>query len=111
MKELITKQELFVRDTDGNIIISEQAVEKIRAVEVQHKEFEKQYKKLKATILSGMEEYGIKKFDSDELLITYVEPTERVGIDNDKLWSEYKDIAFKCQKDIQVKSSVRITVR
>ena len=43
--------------------------------------------------------------------MTYVEPKEQIRIDNDKLWKEHADVAYECQKFVNVKSSIRITVR
>ena len=111
MKELITKSNVFLKDDEGNMIVSPSAIERIREIEVQKKKLDKEYKKYRSVLKDGMEEYGIKKVDTDEMLITYVEPTERITIDNDKLWTEYKDVAFKCQKFSPVSSSIKITVR
>lgn len=111
MKELITKDTLFIQNKDGEMILDPNALELIRSIEVEKKKLEKQYKKYKAALLDGMEAYGLEKVDTEDLLITYVAPTERCSIDTEKLWDEYKDVAFKCQKVSPVNSSVRITVR
>lgn len=111
MNELITKNEVFVKGEDGNMVISEDAIMKIRSIEQQRKEFDKQYKKFKAMLKDGMEEYGVKKADTDDLLITYVEPTERYTIDTKKLWAEYKEAALACEKVSDVSGSVKITIR
>ena len=111
MGELITKNSIFVKDDDGNMIIAPHAIERIHDIEVQKKALDKEYKKFKSALLDGMETYGLKKVDTDDLLVTYVEETERLDIDRDRLWAEHKDIAFECQKFTKVKASVRITVR
>lgn len=113
MNELITKTELFMPDEDGNMIVRPEAMASIRDIEKQFKDFEKSYKKFKKVLLEGMEEYGIKKIQSEDedLLVTYVEPKEQIRIDNDKLWKEHADVAYECQKFVNVKSSIRITVR
>lgn len=111
MNEVISKNTIFVKDESGNMVVAPSAIARIREIEVQKKALEKEYKKFKAALLDGMEENGLKKVDTDELLISYVEPTERLVIDNDRLWAEHKDIAFECQKFSPVKASVRITVR
>lgn len=111
--ELITKTDIFMMNENGDMIVRPEAMTAIRDIESQFKTFEKQYKKFKKMLLEGMEEYGIKKIESedDDLLVTYVEPGEQVRIDNDRLWAEHKDIAFECQKVVPVKGSIRITVR
>lgn len=111
MGELITKENLFIQGEDGQMILSPDAAEDIYDMEMEMKKIKKIYDKYKKAILAGMEAYGLKKFESDDLLVTYVEPTERYSIDTNKLWDEYKDIAFKCEKCSPVKASIRITVR
>lgn len=110
MNEIITKNTIFERQ-DGQMILKPDAIETIREIEVQMKKLEKQYKKFKKALLEGMEEYGIKKVDSEDLLITYIEPSERVTIDTKMLWDKYKEVAFDCQKVSEVNGSIRITVR
>ena len=109
--ELITKNEIFMADGNGGMIVRPEAIQAIRQIQVEYKDFEKKYKKFKKVLLEGMEEYGIKKVDNEDLLITYIEEKEQVRIDNDKLWTDYKDIAFECQKVVPVSSTVKITVR
>lgn len=109
---LVTKNDLFVLDKETNeMILSEQAIDAILEIETQRKQLDKEYKAYREALLDGMETYGLKKCETDDLVVTYVEPTERIGIDNDKLWAEYKNIAFKCQKFTPVNSSVRVKVR
>lgn len=111
--ELMTKAEIFTMNDAGEMIVRPDAMVAIRDIEARFKAAESQYKKFKKTLLDGMEEYGIKKIESatEDLLVTYVEPTEQVRIDKDKLWADHADIAFECQKVVPVKSSIRITVR
>ena len=111
MNELITKESLFIKDQDGQVVVAPDALEAIRAIEVEMKQLNKKYKKYKEVLLNGMEDYGLKKVDTDDLLISYVEPTERISLDQDKLWKEHKDVAWQCQKVSPVKASIRITVR
>lgn len=111
MSDIITYDKLFVKGEDGQMVLSQNAIDSIRNTEIIMKKLKKDYDKYKKAVLEGMEAYGLKKVDTDDLLVTYVEPTERISIDQDKLWKEYKDVAFDCQKFSPVKSSVRITVR
>ena len=111
MNEIITRDNVFVKNTDGEIIVSPDAIQAIYDIEVAKKKLDNQIKKYKEVLRYGMAEYGLKKFESDELLITYVEPTERLDLDRDKLWAEHKDIAFECQKFTPVSASVKVKVR
>lgn len=81
-------------------------------------EFEKQAKaikeaedKLKAEILSSMEELGIVKIENDDIAISYVAETYRetfdsksFKVDNEQLYNQYTKIS-------PVKSSIRIKVK
>ena len=109
--ELITKNDIFMMNENGAMVIRPEAIPMIRQIQVEYKNFEKQYKKFKQTLLEGMEEYGIKKVDTEDLLVTYIEPNTQTKMDTDRLWAEYKDVAFICQKEVPVKSSVKITPR
>jgi signal transduction histidine kinase len=100
-------------EKDGELQIAQSTIDRICEIEKQKKALDKEYKQFKSALLDAMEEHGIKQFTSedDSLKITYVEPTERISIDTDKLWSEHQNVAFECQKFTPVKASVRITVR
>lgn len=111
MSEIVRKDALFIRDVDGAMVVAPSAMEVVHDIEVQMRRLDKQYADYKKALLEGMEEYGIKKAESDDLVITYVEPTERASIDTKKLWAEYQDVAFKCEKVSPVKASVRIKTR
>jgi signal transduction histidine kinase len=100
-------------EKDGELQIAQSTIDRICEIEKQKKALDKEYKQFKSALLDAMEEHGIKKLENEEsgLKITYVEPTERISIDTDKLWSEYQNVAFECQKFAPVKASVRIAVR
>ena len=111
MANLVTRNDLFVKGEDGQMVLSETAIEAIREIEVQRKQLDKEYKAYRKALLEGMEYYGLVKCETDDLLVTYVEPTERLYINQTKLWEKYKEVAFDCQEFSPVKSSIRITVR
>lgn len=111
MNEIIRKEEMFVKNEDGDMVVADNALAMLRNMEEQRKAFDKQYSKVKSVLLDGMEEYGIKKVETDDLRITYIEETERYSIDTKMLWAKYKDVAFKCEKSSKVKASVRIALR
>lgn len=66
---------------------------------------------MREQLLIAMEENNVKKFENDLLMITYVAPTTRIGIDNDKLKNEFEDVYLQCLKETPVKSSVRIKIK
>lgn len=66
--------------------------------------------KVREEIKSAMEKHDVKKFETDTVTITYVAPSERVGIDTKKLKEEQPKVWDKYSKVTQVKSSIRIKV-
>ena len=109
--EIVRKENLFIKDIDGSMIVAPNVMEAIHDMEVQKRRIDKQYSDYKKALLEGMEEYGIKKAEGDDVVITYIEPTERASIDTNKLWAEYRDVAFKCEQVSPVKASIRIKTR
>lgn len=50
-------------------------------------------------------------YEDSKIRISYVKPSERVGVDMDRLRVEQPDIAEKYKKITNVKSSIRIKVK
>lgn len=66
---------------------------------------------MKAALFEAMEKYGIKKFESDVLNLTYVAPTVSHGIDTAKLKKRYPEAAADCAKDTPKAGYVKITLK
>ena len=77
----------------------------------QKKALEEQEKSMKAALFEAMEKYGIKKFESDVLNLTYVAPTVSHGIDTAKLKKRYPEAAADCAKDTPKAGYVKITLK
>lgn len=75
------------------------------------KAIEEQEKSMKAALFEAMEKYGIKKFESDVLNLTYVAPTVSHGIDTAKLKKRYPEAAADCAKDTPKAGYVKITLK
>lgn len=83
----------------------------IASLTAHKKTIEKQEKALKVALFFAMEKYGIKKFESDVLNLTYVAPTVSHGIDTAKLKKKYPDAAADCAKDTPKAGYVKITLK
>lgn len=83
----------------------------IASLTAHKKAIEEQEKTMKATLFSAMEKYGIKKFESDVLNITYVAPTVSHGIDTAKLKNNFPEAAAECAKDTLKAGYVKITLK
>lgn len=75
------------------------------------KQLDEEEKKLKEKLKEAMEFYGVKKFESDHLTITYVAETTTTTIDTSKLKKKYPDIAEECSRTSKKSAYVKITVK
>lgn len=75
------------------------------------KTLEEQEAGLKKALYEAMEKYGIKKFESDVLNLTFVEPTTAVSVDTAKLKRKYPDIAAECSRTSKKAGYVKITLK
>lgn len=66
---------------------------------------------LRDAIKNAAEKSGVFNYEDESIKITYVKPSQRTGVDLDKLRTFYPDAAKECEKITNVKSSVRIKVK
>ena len=83
----------------------------IASLTAHKKAIEEQEKGMKAALLAAMEQYGITKFESDVLNLTYVAPTVSHGIDTTKLKKKFPEVAAECAKDTPKAGYVKITLK
>ena len=75
------------------------------------KDLEAKEADLKVKLQAAMEAYGIKKFESDILNITYVAATTAETVDSVKLKKKFPDIAAQCMKKADRKAYVKVTLK
>jgi hypothetical protein len=75
------------------------------------KKLEEQEKGLKETLKAAMEKYGVKKFDSDILKITYIAATNPTSIDSAKLKKKYPAIAEECSKTSPKSAYIKVEIK
>lgn len=86
-------------------------IKAIAALTIQKKKIEEQEKEMRVQLMKAMEQYGVKKFESDSVTFTYIAPTVRNSIDSAKLKKEMPDVAAKYMKTSNVSASVKIEVK
>ena len=86
-------------------------IKAIAALTIQKKKIEEQEKEMRVQLIKAMEQYGVKKFESDSVTFTYTAPTVRNSIDSTKLKKELPDVAAKYMKTSNVSASVKIEVK
>lgn len=84
-------------------------VEEVISIEEQLKAMKEREKALKDGLLELMRSAGVKKWESDNLTLTYVAPTTRKALDSTKLKREYPDVYNACIKESNVSDSIKIT--
>ena len=85
-------------------------IKAIADLTIQKKKLEEKEKEMRAQLVKAMEQYGVKKFESD-VTFTYTAPTVRNSIDSVKLKKELPDVAAKYTKTSNVSASVKIEVK
>ena len=86
-------------------------IKAIADLTIQKKKLEEKEKEMRAQLVKAMEQYGVKKFESDSVTFTYTAPTVRNSIDSVKLKKELPDVAAKYTKTSNVSASVKIEVK
>lgn len=75
------------------------------------KRAKEEYEQMKADLLEAMEQNGIIKIDTPELLINYVAPTESERFDSKALKEVSPDLYDQFVKFTPVKASIRIKIK
>ena len=98
--------------TDGNIIIDEAAAQIIRQardLELAMKAAEIKQKAVRQAIMQAMEQSGVKRFENDDVEITYIDATTRNTVDTKALKEQGLYESFL--KQTPVKASVRVAYK
>lgn len=80
-------------------------------LETQAKAIEERRAQVLEAIKAAMEANGVKKYENDNIVITYIEPSTRVTFDSKALKDADFDTYTKYVKESETKASVRIKVR
>lgn len=92
-------------------LLNPEISDKIAEFERNIKKLKEQEDLLKQSILEEMEAKGIVKIENDDLLISYVAPTDRETFDSKKLREDNPDLYDEYIKISKVKASIRIKVK
>lgn len=86
-------------------------LQQIASLVTTKKQIEAQEKELKDKLKEAMEQYGVKKFESDILNITYVAETTSTSVDSAKLKKLHPDIAIECSKTSKKSAYIKVEVK
>lgn len=96
---------------NGAVILDAEANRKIAEFERLAKLIKEEETKLKDAILEEMQEKGILKVETENLIITYIAPTDRERFDTKRFRAEHSDLHDEYVTMSKVKASVRIKVK
>ena len=96
---------------NGTALLNAEISATIADFERQVKYIKEQEESLKTAILNEMEAKGIIKIETEDLIINYIQPTDRETFDSKGFKKDYPDIYDEYVKMTPVKSSVRLKVK
>lgn len=94
-----------------NQTLNEKATKQIVAIEKELKSIQEREKELKQALLKEMKDRGVKKIDTPEFIITYIEPTDRENFDKKKFQKDNPDLYDEYVSFSKVKESIRIKLK
>lgn len=87
------------------------AEKQIIQLEATLKDIKAKKDELQNGLLDLMKQNGVKKYESDRMIITYIAPSSSARIDSARLKSEYPNVYEDCVKMSETKESVRIKIK
>ena len=98
---------------DVNVMLQKLSDIEFAIMEIENtaKTYEEKAKLLREGLKAEMEKSGVKKWETDNIMVTYVNATERRGIDSVKLKAEQPSIYEQYSKVTNVNSSIKIKLK
>lgn len=106
----MTEQE-FMGIGQNELTVVAQQVEKLELQLANFKKLEEQYKTMKNKLYQLMEEYDIKKWETDQIIITRILPGQRESFDSARFKKDHPDLAEQYKKISKTAGSVRIKLK
>lgn len=99
-----TAIELLKTECTAALMAVVQVTKEKAAIEAREKE-------LKSQLREAMEKYGVKKFETDLVTMTYIAPTTSAKLDSKKLREKYPKIADEFTHTTNVSAYVKIALK
>lgn len=101
----------LIKIESGIWILDAEVSKNIAEFEKVIKELKEREEELKLNILAEMENKNLVKLETDDLMITYIAPSERETFESKKFREENSDLYDEYVKFSPVKSSIRVKVK
>ena len=99
----------IIKFKNGQLV--KEAIDLLVVKEQQMKKLKEEYEQMKNSLLEAMEQNNILKIDTDEILISYVAPTQSERFDSKQFREDMPDLYDEYVKFSPVKASIRIKVK
>lgn len=101
----------LIKIEQNTALLNPEVSSKLAEFERMAKEIKAKQDELKQRILAEMEEHGILKIETDELMITYIAPTSRETFDSKSFRKDNPDLYDEYVKIGTVSASVRMKLK
>jgi hypothetical protein len=101
----------FINPLKTDILNQEAVLNEIYNCEKREKEAKIQGEELKAWLLNKMIEKGLKRIETDRMLLTVKEPYESETLDSKKVKELAPEIYNSCKKTTKVKGSLLVKIK
>ena len=101
MNEIILQNNNINADAENKIISIEKEISRLKAVQDE----------LKKSLLAELEAKGLIKVETDNLVISYIAPSDRETFDSKRFRDDNPDLYDEYVKISPVKSSIRLKVK
>lgn len=81
----------------------------LKVAVLEKKRIEEDYKDFTKKLLTSMEENNVWSYKDDNLTITYVSPSDSIGVNLEKLKEKFPEAYEECIKVTHKSASIRIT--
>lgn len=96
---------------NGEVVLSRQASAELSELETLIEQLKERETYLKARLLEDMEQSGILKLETPELVINYIAPTDRESFDSKAFRKDHPEQYDDYVRISPVKSSIRVKVK
>lgn len=104
-------EDFFINPLKTDILSQEVMLNKIYECEKIAKEAKLQGEELRAELLSQMIKKGLKRIETDRIILTVKEPYERETLDSKKVKETAPDVYNNCKKTTKVKGSLLVEIK
>lgn len=105
------KEIIAVDQETGELYIPKEVIDHIEYIEKIEKMAKKKKDEMRKLLKAAMEQYGVTKIDTDNVIVNYVAESEQIRVDSKLLKELYPKTYDNVTKVVSVSSTVKIKVK